>query len=70
MIDHGIKKVHGVEVSRSQIEFGKFIFKKYNKNPNTIEYVNQENILSIVSKTDAKCIILIGVLEHLVDLMI
>lgn len=67
LIDHGIKKVHGVEVSRSQISFGKFIFKKYNKNPNTIKHVNEKKILSIVSNTNAKCIILIGVLEHLVD---
>ena len=67
MKDYGVKKTIGVEISKSQIDYGKLIFKKMNKDPNSLYKIEDKDIFDSVSKTKAKCITLIGVLEHLVN---
>ena len=67
LIDHGFKNVKGVEVSNNQINYGKNVLKKFGKNPLILSYVTRKKIFDEISNTNAKCITLIGVLEHIVN---
>ena len=44
------------------------IFRLLKKDENLLYYVNSENIFNEIKKTDANCVSVIGVLEHLVDI--
>ncbi len=68
LIDKGFKNVEGVELSKNQISYGKKIFKKINKDQNILKYCERANIDEHIRTTNANCITLIGVLEHLVDI--
>ena len=68
LIDSGFKTVQGVELSKQQIDYGKIIFKKLKKNSKNLEFHSRYKIYDFISTTDAECITLIGVLEHLVDI--
>jgi len=70
LLDCKFSDAKGVEVSRKQVEFGKKIFLKLKKNPNTIENLDFKNIINLVKKTDFECISLIGVLEHMTDMSV
>ena len=41
---------------------------KINKNPNLLRFFDRKNIYKFLENTNADCITLIGVLEHLVDI--
>ena len=66
--DCGFQNVKGCEVSFEQIDYGKKIFRLLKKDENLLYYVNSENIFNEIKKTDATCVSVIGVLEHLVDI--
>ena len=68
LIENGFKKVQGIEVSINQINYGKKIFKQSGKNPKILNYHDRKNIFDKILSTQAKCITLIGVLEHIVDI--
>lgn len=68
LFDRGLRSVEGVELSKKQIDYGKNIFKKIGKNQNLLRYSDRKNIYKFLENTDANCITLIGVLEHLVDI--
>lgn len=68
LIDNGFKSAQGVELSKQQIDYGKKVFKKLKKDNNKLQFHKRDKIYDFISKTDANCITLIGVLEHLVDI--
>ena len=70
LLDCKFRDAKGVEVSKKQVEFGKKIFLKLKKNPNTLENLDFKNIISLVQETDFECISLIGVLEHMTDMSV
>lgn len=68
LIDYGFKNVEGVELSNQQIDYGKNILSKLKKNKNLLKYCDRSRIYDFIKNTDANCITMIGVLEHLVDI--
>jgi len=68
LIDAGFQNVEGLEVSSDQINYGKRIFKSLNKKTDHLKFIETNEVLGVIKKTDANCISLIGVLEHLVNL--
>ena len=68
LIDNGFKNVEGMDVSKVQIEYGKKIFKLLKKKTDLIKFIDNKEVISKIKSTDANCISLIGVLEHLVNL--
>ena len=68
LIDLGFKNVEGIEVSKEQVKFGKIMLKKRNQNSKKLKCLNYSEILKNIKNTDANCITLIGVLEHLSDM--
>lgn len=68
LTDSGFRNVRGCEVSLDQINYGKKIFRLLKKDEQLIYYVDSDNIFDEIKRTDATCISVIGVLEHLVDL--
>ena len=65
LIDFGFKNVEGLEVSRQQVQFGKKMFKKNHQDLEKLNCTNYTDILKKLNKTNADCVTLIGVLEHL-----
>jgi len=68
LIDNGFKNVEGFEVSLEQINYGKKIFKLLNKKDNVLKFIETNEVFEKIKKTNAECISVIGVLEHLVNL--
>ena len=68
LLDNGFKNVEGYEVSLEQINYGKRIFKLLKKDQTFLKFLNNKDIFNKIKTTNASCICLIGVLEHLVDI--
>ena len=68
LLDARFKDAIGLEFSKSQINFGKSIFKKIGKDDTKLHFIEYSKIIEYVKKTDFECLTLIGVLEHLVDM--
>ena len=68
LVDNGFKNVEGFDVSSDQIQYGKKIFQKIKKNKNLLKFIKTNQVIQKIKTTDAACISLIGVLEHLVNL--
>ena len=68
LIDNGFKNVEGLEVSFDQVNYGKKIFRLLNKKSDILKFIETNEVFDKIKKTNAECISVIGVLEHLVDL--
>ena len=68
LVDHGFKNVEGFDVSQDQINYGNKILKILNKKKNLLKFVKNDEVLNEIKNTNASCVSLIGVLEHLVNL--